>query len=126
MPLRNSDRQILQQACTSPQSWLAFETLLSHLEEAPLIQFLENLYEQVDQSDFSLTDWIEALLAFDQWLHAQEIFVRPMVDMLGYIHCCTLTLASTLAPPNLAQLTHKMLKQHGFDATSNASPDAAS
>lgn len=123
MPLPDRDLQLLQQVCTSPQSWQKLQALISHLDEDSLNQFLENLYEQVDQSDFSLSDWTEALLNFDQWMSEHNISVRPVMSMLDYIHCCTLTLSDTLASPNLAQLTNKMLKQHGFDAATGVPAD---
>ncbi len=121
--LTDRDQQLLEQACATPQDWQNLENLISTLAEQELVQRIENLYEQVDQSDFSLSDWVEALLCFDQWLEDQNISKRPLASMLGYIHCCTLTLADTLAPPNLAKITSEMLRQHGFDAAADASPD---
>lgn len=111
-----SEKKILPAACASSDDWERLQKLLLHEEE----QTLENLYEQVDQSDFSLADWINALLGFDQWLNEQKITARPVETMIGYIHCCTLTMPDTLAPPDLAQLTIEMLEQHGFDAVDDA------
>ncbi|NOX99888.1 MAG: hypothetical protein GXP30_09190 [Verrucomicrobia bacterium] len=121
--LTDRDRQLLEQACATPRDWQTLKKLISTPDEEALPQVVEKFYEQVDQSDFSLADWVEALLCFDQWLEEQNISQRPLTSILGYIHCCTLTLADTLAPPNLALITGEMLKQHGFDATSDASPD---
>ena len=123
MSLPDRDLQLLRKACASPQSWQKLENLILHLDEDSLNQFTGNLYELVDQSDFSLNDWIEALLTFDQWLNEEKISIRPVANMISYIHCCTLTLSDTLTPTDLAQLTYEMLKQHGFDAAAGVSPD---
>ena len=124
MPLRDRDQQLLQQACRTPENWQFLEILISHVETNSLSQTLDGLYDQVDQSEFALADWIDALLSFDQWLVEQKKTTRPVAAMIDYIHCCTLTLSDTLAPPNLARITGEMLEQHGFDATADPPPEA--
>lgn len=84
---------------------------------------IESFIEQVDQSDFSLSDWVAALLDFDQWLKCKHITIRPTAQMISYIHCCTLSLTDTLPPPDLRRLTNDMLTQYGFDAGREVSSD---
>lgn len=81
---------------------------------------LETLYDNVDESDYSLQDWQDALATFDRWLEQHEIAIRPIDAMLGYLHCCTMTLAETLPPPDLSATLVDMLDQHGFDAAKDA------
>ena len=85
------------------------ETLLESVTDFP------GWLEQMDDSAFSLEDWTEALLAFDDWLTGRSVTERPVDCMIGYIHCCTLTMAETLSPPNLAGLTREMLERYGFE-----------
>ena len=104
-------RELIRQACPDSSSFDRIEILLSGA--AP-----SEWFAQIDDSSFSLADWIEALLAFDDWLVEKDIAARPVENMIGYIHCCTLTMAETLSPPNLAELTREMLDQYGFDVAS--------
>ena len=110
------EQLLLQAACASPEHWSRLQHLLAQTNEKDLPRILEDMCEQIDQSDFSLADWISALLSFDQWLSEQEVCIRPVATMFDYIHCCTLTISDTLPPPNLTQFTNDMLSQHGFAA----------
>ena len=80
----------------------------------------ETLYDHVDESDYSLNDWQNALDAFDRWLEQHNIAARPADAMLGYLHCCTITDAKTLPSPDLSATLLAMLDQYGFDATKDA------
>lgn len=108
---------MLRTACTDSISFQRLEPLVSAID-------LPAWFEQVDESSFSLADWVEALLAFDGWLSDERVETRPVESMIGYIHCCTLTMAETLSPPNLASLTREMLEQHGFDAAQDVDSTA--
>lgn len=81
----------------------------------------QQLYDLVDESDYSFGDWRAALDTFDSWLESKAIAERPIDAMLGYLHCCTLTKAPTLSTPNLTELLRDNLSTHGFDATQGAS-----
>ena len=83
----------------------------------------ETLYDHVDESDYSLSDWQNALEAFDRWLKQHNTTVRPIDAMLGYLHCCTMTTAETLPSPDLSATLIDMLDQYGFDAAKDAEAD---
>lgn len=75
------------------------------------------LARHVDQSDFSLRDWLEALFKMRQWLRAHnepEDFVRS----LGYIKCASLSLANT-GGGTLGSSVVDMLDQFGVEKLSN-------
>lgn len=93
-------------------------TLLSDID-------LSVWFATIDDSPYSLADWLVALLAFDRWLAARAVAARPVTTMLGYIECCTLTLVDTLPPPDLAQLLRENLEHYGFDAVAEARRDRA-
>lgn len=81
---------------------------------------LEPWFETVDNSPYPLRDWLRALAAFDRWLAGEGVPARPVAAMLGYLECCTLTLAPTLPLPALDSLLAENLERHGFDAARGA------
>ena len=83
----------------------------------------QQLFDLVDESDYSLADWQAALDAFESWLENEGITERPLDAMLGYVHCCTLTKAATLSSPDLGELLRENLKQYGFDAVQGSSAE---
>ena len=86
----------------------------------------QQLFDHVDESDYSLGDWQAALsCTFETWLDNNGITERPVDAMLGYVHCCTLTKAATLSSPDLSELLRENLDQYGFDAAQGASADLA-
>lgn len=90
---------------------VAFARLLNSGEAGGLDALLEN----VDESDYSLADWVEALTAFDAWLGEKGETRRPLAGMRGYIHCCTFTNSPHLSSPILKVIVIKALTEFGFD-----------
>lgn len=83
-----------------------------------------SLFEKIDESPYALEDWLRALMEFDQWLEKNgSTELRPIDTMIGYLECCTLSLARTLDPPCLAELVRENLEQYGFDARRPASTE---
>ena len=93
-----------------------FEGLLSRGNGAEL----EPLLDQVDDSDYSLADWVEAFVAFDRWLAETGEMRRPLTGMRGYIHCCTFMNPPVLCSPSLKVIVIKALTEYGFDVLSEA------
>lgn len=100
----------------SPEAFSRFERLLEIGGESAA----ERLLEEVDQSDYSLADWVEALAAFDTWLESRGVDERPVPEMLGYIHCCTLTNAPTIDLPSLNIIVDQSLTEFGFEVISES------
>ena len=84
----------------------------------------QQLFDHVDESDYSLADWQAALGTFETWLEKKGIAERPTDTILGYLHCCTLTKAATLSAPDLSELLRENLNEYGFDAAHGASAEA--
>ncbi len=97
----------------SPE-WAAFADLLDRGEDGGL----DDLLEDVDESDYSLADWVEALTAFDEWLAEQGEPRRPLAAMRSYIHCCTYLNSPQLSSPRLKVIVIKALTEFGFLAVS--------
>ncbi len=76
------------------------------------------LIEKVDESDYSLTDWVEALVSFEHWMAEMGVQNRPFVAMLGYIHCCTMLNAPQVGLPQLKVIVHQSLIDYGFEEVS--------
>lgn len=93
-----------------------FEGLLSRGNGAEL----ECLLDQVDDSDYSLADWVEAFVAFDRWLAEKGETRRPLTGMRGYIHCCTFMNSPLLYSPSLKVIVIKALTEYGFDVLTEA------
>ncbi|NNE92263.1 MAG: hypothetical protein HKN23_11500 [Verrucomicrobiales bacterium] len=121
MPISSQHESILRKAILNEQGWFAVQTLLDRgkADDAMLDGFLGT----VDDSHYSLGDWLEALYEFDRWLTEKSIEARPLADMIGYVHCCTMTTAETLSPPELARLLRENLDQFGFEAASPVSDE---
>ena len=78
----------------------------------------EELFEKVDESDYSLQDWVEAIVVFDAWLAEKGTAARPVSEMLGYIHCCTMTNAPQISLPSLKVIVNQSLNNYGFEEIS--------
>ncbi len=79
---------------------------------------LDHLLVEIDSSDYSAVDWVEALLEFDRWLEAKKVSARPFPEMVGYVHCCTLMNAPQISLPSLKVIVYQSLTDFGFEAVS--------
>jgi hypothetical protein len=78
------------------------------------------LLAAVDESDYSLDDWLEALGTFCAWLEQQGESRRPWRNMTGYVHCCTLMAAPGIALGNLKVIVFQALTEFGFQNISES------
>jgi hypothetical protein len=76
----------------------------------------------VDDSPYSLSDWLRSLLVFDDWLSFRGVTLRPMGSILGYLECCALGLTNPLPLPDFPAWLLENLERYGFDAIG---PDAS-
>ena len=75
---------------------------------------LETFIVYVDESNFSLEDWLESLDFLRNWLFKQH-FELGLIDSIEYLHC-----ASKIAPigqslSTLARLTEEFLELYGCE-----------
>lgn len=75
----------------------------------------EALFTAVDDSAYSLADWIEALGAFEVWLEERGEASRPWREIVGYIHCCTLMASPGVDLGVLKVIVFKALTEFGFE-----------
>ncbi|MEX2579500.1 MAG: hypothetical protein WD342_10625 [Verrucomicrobiales bacterium] len=89
----------------------AFENFVARAPDADL----DRLFEEVDASDYSLRDWVEALVEFDRWIGEGGTPERPFAEMVGYVHCCTLINAPLVSLPKLKVIVNQSLTEFGFE-----------
>lgn len=77
----------------------------------------EYLYSVVEESDYSLPDWVEAFKAFEQWLDDRGMPSRPWREMAGYLHCCTHMASPGVPLGKLKVIVCQALTEFGFDFT---------
>ncbi len=75
----------------------------------------EALLEAVDNSPYSLGDWLEAIAAFETWLKGRGERRRPWRDIVGYIHCCTLMESPGIPLGKLNIIVNQALIEFGFE-----------
>jgi hypothetical protein len=80
----------------------------------------DSFYEAVDDSDYSLKDWVAALGAFQSWLEEHGELRRPWREIVGYIHCCTRMAAPGVALGFLKVIVYEALTEYGFEFTSES------
>jgi hypothetical protein len=76
----------------------------------------EALLEAVEEGDYSLADWLEAISTFETWLGDRGEERRPWRDIVGYIHCCTLMGGPGIALGSLNIIVNQTLIEFGFRA----------
>ena len=72
------------------------------------------LLEEVDESDFSLRDWIEALLVLNQWLEERSLNL-PFNDNIGYVSCAGASAGAGAHLSHLPSLVADLLEQYGCE-----------
>ena len=101
--------------CTSEQNIKSlFKHLSQHLKSGPDIKTLGNdFFENVDDSQYDMTQWIDTITLFDAWLD-KENRTSTFKNILGYIQCCTKSPENKMNKYRLSDLLEEMLKVHGY------------
>jgi len=81
-------------------------------KESPAIA--ETLFRQVDESHFSLVDWVDSLIVIDKWLNHKGASLS-LSDRLGYISCAAKSVENSSVLVHLPSLVEEFLKQYGCD-----------
>ncbi len=105
--------QTLREATSGREGEYESFTALLNQGDADTVQLL---IENVDESDYSLADWVEALLAFETWLEGQGESRRLVSKMVGYVHCCMMISSPVLPSPSLKVILIETLTEYGFAA----------
>ena len=118
------DTSKAENAWSSVSPGLAMEEESRRILDATLgeadCEVVDSFLEEVDRSDYSLDDWAEAFAVFERWLVENGITSRPLREMIGYLHCCTLTNAPGVPLPSLKVIVSQLLTTYGFEAVSES------
>ena len=84
-------------------------------EEDP--EVLDALTRAVDQSDFGLREWVEALRVLGQWLDGRGQRL-PVSDQIGYVGCAAESAGAGANMTDLPSLVREMLDAYGCERAS--------
>jgi len=74
----------------------------------------EDFVTMVDESPFSLKQWLDALKMMGEWLDARGLKL-PLRDRLGYISCAADSAGPAGGMDHLPSLVEEMLNQYGCE-----------
>ncbi len=77
-------------------------------------QGVECFFNSVDESPYSLSQWIEAIEFFSHWLDENKR-TTPWPTLLGYLSCCTESPENKNIKHNLKHLLKDMLETYGYE-----------
>lgn len=72
------------------------------------------LFKHVETSEYELSQWIEAISFFKQWLDEHQRHSN-FEKILGYIACCTSSPENKTLKFKLVDILKQMLNEHGFN-----------
>ena len=76
------------------------------------------LIDAVDESPFSLRQWVEALVVMGEWLQSHR-YAADLDDQIGYIGCACASVRTNPVEQSLPLLVEEMLAEYGFDRASS-------
>ena len=99
-----------QQLADSPANLAFVEAQFRDADQA----LCDTLAESIDDSSFSLRDWVEALRLFGHWLDArgQTLDLR---DQIGYVSCAADAAGAGANLTHLPSLVEEMLEAYGCE-----------
>ncbi len=74
------------------------------------------LVENVDESPFTLSEWLEAWELFNDWLGKRNRRAN-FINILGYLACCGQYLEGKAVFPAFCDLLEEMLEEYGFEGS---------
>ncbi len=75
---------------------------------------VECFFNSVDESPYSLSQWIEAVEYFSNWLDTNQR-TTPWPTLLGYLSCCSESPENKNIKHNLKSLLKDMLEVYGYE-----------
>ena len=118
--LNSEQREQLALSCPSPEHYIQIVRLLERYAWSSQSEGIgwHLLLESVDDSDYSLRDWVEALVSFSEYIEEKD-GVADLNTMLGYLNCCCEADGGSVSLP-LIHVLNEMLKQYGFEGGQSA------
>lgn len=101
-------------AATIPQTELMVKLLFQDSKERPVgIPAIDHFFKVVDQSNYSLGDWLTVITYFNEWLKTENRTTN-FQKMLGYLQCCEDSPENKNIDYKFLDLVSDFLMTHGF------------
>lgn len=75
---------------------------------------IKTLLQEVDESSYALTDWLDALALLYRWLDQSRLTLK-IKDGLGYVSCAVKSVGDSSMLTHLPSLVGDFLEQYGCD-----------
>ena len=75
---------------------------------------IHRLFQKVDESSFTLVEWLDSLAALHRWLDEKGLTLTPE-DSVGYISCAAKSVENHPTLNHLPSLINDFLEQYGCD-----------
>ena len=95
-------------AFPSPDKLLEFSKSFEGAED------MKQLLQAIDDSIHPLKEWLTAFDLMNSWL-IQNRRKASMEKRIGYLSCCSKSVANFFPSPELSEVTREMLDLHGMD-----------
>lgn len=104
-------------SCPGPKALRQFSQFLARESDATTA--LETFFKEVDESEESLEDWMEAFAVLANGLEATRY--RPTLLMaLGYLHCCEAVAHTGAQYETFPMTVETMLETYGYEGESDS------
>lgn len=100
----------MKQFSDSPANMAYLEAQFGDADQATC----DALLESVDESDYSLRDWVEALRELGHWLDGRNMKMKLM-DQIGYMSCAAASAGAGANLSHLPSLLNDMLQTYGCE-----------
>jgi hypothetical protein len=112
---RNKDLRLIALASSSPAKFTTVTRLMYQYSKLhPLNPPVgEVLLQEVDQSPYSMGDWIDTIDRFHNWLSDRERKV-DFLAMLNYLDCCAASSEATEGGQKFSEVLDFMLQVFGY------------
>ena len=122
--LSDEEISLLAKACGNIDVFLRiskdlFKVSRTHPHKRPGIEIF---LEQVDNSDYALSDWILSYEVINSWLKDRQM-EADFLTKLGYLQCCGMSQETSDILRTLQSICEEMLSNHGFELAKPISSD---
>ncbi|MFL2825533.1 MAG: hypothetical protein ACPGEE_00380 [Opitutales bacterium] len=90
--------------------------LFKYFRHQPAV--LEMFVSSVDTSEYSLSDWLDALDSMSEWL-TKKGRVMSLNDKIQYLNCATEIIDQGAHYDTMASAVHSILEQYGCERSSD-------
>lgn len=108
---------MLVSASSSPEAFQRLGVLALNASEGGVggaDDRIQELFQAVDESDFDLAEWLDALDAMCIWLEGRGL-ACSLIKVGGYLHCCAMGASSGRPYASLRQIAEDYLDEFGFE-----------